>query len=494
MIKFFKLTPLVISAMIAAGCTMAPVYERPESPVAPTFPQGAAYEDLMVTTAPLPTWDNFFTNVKLREVISTALANNRDMRIAILNVEKARAAYGIQRANLMPNVGADFSPTGSHTPETMSPLGVGSTSHTYKATLASTAWEIDLFGRVRSLTEAALQNYLATEEAQYGTQNALIAEVANVWVNVGAQKELLRLQEITLKSQQNSFKLIFDSYRLGARSLLDVEQARTTVETARAAVAQYQRSLAQARNNLELLVGSAVPESLEPTKLEDPSTYGAIAPKGLSSEVLLNRPDIRAAENELKAANANIGAARANFFPRITLTAGIGTGSQHLSDLFSGGSGLWSFAPGVTLPIFTGGANISQLRQAEAEQKAKVASYEKAIQNAFAEVANSLAAEGTMTRQCAALRSLVDATQKAYNISYSRYKNGLDGFLTVLESQRQMVSAQTNYIVAEQNRLSSNVTLYKVLGGGSIKSPAPQTSAAEASSTEVSAVQAESVQ
>ncbi|ANU66411.1 efflux transporter outer membrane subunit [Turicimonas muris] len=467
--NFLKLTPLVISVLIATGCTMAPVYERPESPVAPTFPQGAAYEDLAFSTAPLPTWDTFFTNAKLREVINTALTNNRDLRIAILNVEKARAAYGIQRASLMPNAGADFSPTGSHTPDTMAPTGHGYTSHTYQATLASTSWEIDLFGRVRSLTEAALQNYLATEEAQYGTQNSLIAEVANAWINVGAQKELLRLQEITLKSQQNSFKLISDSYRLGARSLLDVEQARTTVETARAAVVQYQRSLAQARNNLELLVGTKVPESLEPEKLEDPSTYGAIAPKGLSSEVLLNRPDIRAAENSLKAANANIGAARANFFPRITLTAGVGTGSQHLNDLFSGGSGLWSFAPGITLPIFTGGANISQLRQAEAEQKAKVAQYEKTIQSAFAEVANTLAAEGTMTRQCSALRALVDATQRAYNLSYNRYKNGLDGFLTVLESQRQMVAAQTNYIVAEQNRLSSNVTLYKVLGGGSIK-------------------------
>lgn len=469
--KLLKLTPLAFAAMIAGGCTMAPVYERPEAPVAAVFPQGAAYEDLAVTTAPLPTWDNFFTNPKLREVIKTALDNNRDLRIAILNVEKARAAYGIQRSNLMPNVGADFNPTGSRTPDTLAPTGNGYTSHTYRANLASTAWEIDLFGRVRSLTEAALQNYLATEEAQYGTQNSLIAEVANAWVNVGAQKELLRLQEVTLKSQENSFKLISDSYRLGARSLLDVEQARTTVETARSAVVQYQRTLAQARNNLELLVGSAVPESLEPTKLEDPSTYGAIAPKGLSSEVLLNRPDIRAAENSLKAANANIGAARANFFPRITLTAGIGTGSQHLSDLFSGGSGLWSFAPGISLPIFTGGANISQLRQAEAEQKAKVAEYEKAIQSAFAEVANTLASEGTMTRQCAALRSLVDATQKAYNLSYNRYKNGLDGFLTVLESQRQMVAAQTNYIVAEQNRLSTNVTLYKVLGGGSVKSP-----------------------
>ena len=202
--NFLKLTPLVISVLIATGCTMAPVYERPESPVAPTFPQGAAYEDLAFSTAPLPTWDTFFTNAKLREVINTALTNNRDLRIAILNVEKARAAYGIQRASLMPNAGADFSPTGSHTPDTMAPTGHGYTSHTYQATLASTSWEIDLFGRVRSLTEAALQNYLATEEAQYGTQNSLIAEVANAWINVGAQKNCFASRKLRLRANRTA--------------------------------------------------------------------------------------------------------------------------------------------------------------------------------------------------------------------------------------------------------------------------------------------------
>lgn len=472
--NLLKITPLLISVALATGCTMAPKYERPEAPVAPTFPQGEAYNDVTLSEAPLPSWENYFTNPKLRQVIRTALENNRDLRIAVFNVEKARAAYGIQRSGLMPNIGADFAPSGSRTPDTMSQTGNGFTSHSYRATLASTAWEIDLFGRVQSLTEAALQNYLATEEAKHGTKNSLIAEVANAWLDIGAQKELLRLQQVTLKSQLDSFKLISDGYRLGARSLLDVEQARTTVETARAAVVQYQRTLAIARNNLALLVGSAVSMDLEPTKLEAPSAYGAIAPKGLSSTVLLNRPDIRAAENQLKAANANIGAARANFFPRITLTAGVGTGSQHLSDLFSGGSGLWSFAPGITLPLFTGGANISQLRQAEAEHKVQIANYEKTIQGAFAEVSNSLATEGTMKKQCNALKALVDATQKAYNLSYSRYKNGLDGFLTVLESQRQMVAAQTNYITAEQNRLANNINLYKVLGGGAVDVEPPK--------------------
>ena len=262
-----------------------------------------------------------------------------------------------------------------------------------------------------------------------------------------------------------------DSYRLGASSLLELEQARTTVATARAAVAQYERSLAQAQNALNLVVGSQVPADLEPNNLEEATNYGAIAPAGLSSDILLNRPDIKAAEHDLMSANANIGAARANFFPRISLTAGIGSSSRHLSDLFDAGTGLWTFAPSVSLPIFTGGANLSTLRQAEAQQKIMVATYEKTVQNAFAEVSDALATVGTVNRQCAALKDLVNATETAYRLSQSRYKNGLDGFLTVLESQRQMVAAQTNYISAESNRLSSGVMLYKVLGGGSVIEP-----------------------
>lgn len=464
--KLFKPTLLTCALLLATGCTMMPTYERPAAPVEASFPSGIAYDDVPKTTAPLPTWDVFFTNPKVREVIKMALQNNRDLRIAIFNVEKAKAAYGIQRSSLFPNVGAAVNESAGRTPRSISQTGEAITSHTYQANLASTAWEIDLFGRIRSLSEAALQTYLGTEEARWGVKNTLIAEVANAWVNVGAQKELVRLQEVTYKSQIESYKLMLDSYKLGASSLLELEQAKTTVASAQASLAQYQRSLAQARNALNLLVGATVPANLEPTKLEDATTYGAIAPDGLPSEVLLNRPDIKQAENNLKAANANIGAARANFFPRITLTAGIGTSSRHLSDLFDSGTGLWSFAPGISLPIFTGGANLSTLRQAEAERNIMVSTYEKTIQTAFAEVADALATEGTVKRQCEALKRLVNATASAYNLSQSRYKSGLDGFLTVLESQRQMVAAQTTFIGSEQQRLISNIQLYKVLGGG----------------------------
>ena len=469
--KALKLTVIACSLAVCAGCTMAPKYERPAAPVAATFPTGEAYKDVMTTASPLPDWKVFITNPKAKKVVEMALANNRDLRVAILNIEKARAAYGIQRSALMPSVAAGLQENAGKTPSMMSATGSSYVSHTYQANLASTAWELDLFGRVRSLSEAALQQFFSAEENRAAAQNALIAQVATSWINLGAQKEFLRLQKITLQSQEESFKLMSDSYRLGASSLLELEQARTTVATARAAVAQYERSLAQAQNALNLVVGSQVPADLEPNNLEEATNYGAIAPAGLSSDILLNRPDIKAAEHDLMSANANIGAARANFFPRISLTAGIGSSSRHLSDLFDAGTGLWTFAPSVSLPIFTGGANLSTLRQAEAQQKIMVATYEKTVQNAFAEVSDALATVGTVNRQCAALKDLVNATETAYRLSQSRYKNGLDGFLTVLESQRQMVAAQTNYISAESNRLSSGVMLYKVLGGGSVIEP-----------------------
>lgn len=462
-----RVNTIVLTLMLAlGGCTLAPKYEQPQMPVQGTFPTGEAYSDVETANQPLPPWEVFFTNKNARQVIQMALENNRDLRMAMLNVDKARAQYGIQRSQLMPSVGAVATETASKTPATLSQTGNSYVSHSYQANLATSSWELDLFGRLRSLNEAALQNYFATAENRWAAQIELIAAVASAWINVGAQKQFVQLQKITLKSQEESYKLMQSSYRLGASSLLELEQAKTTVAQAKASLVVYQRQLAQARNALELLVGTKVPTELEPKKLEAATSYGAIAPAGLSSTVLLNRPDIRAAENTLKAANANIGAARANFFPTITLTGGVGSASVHLSDLFSSGSGLWSFTPSISLPIFTGGANIAQLQVAEADKGIMVANYEKAIQNAFAEVSDALATEGTVKRQCSALKELVNATQNAYRLSQNRYKNGLDGFLTVLESQRQMVAAETSLIASEQTRLNSNIMLYKVLGGG----------------------------
>ncbi len=481
--RSFKVLPIVAFSLLAVGCTMIPEYERPEAPVEQAFPEGEAYKDIKYTEyekneneqPQMPTWESFFTNAQVKKVIEMALENNRDLRVAIYNVQRAKAAYGIQRADLLPSLSGTADMSAGRTPPKLSSTGSPYTSHTYTANLAVASWEIDIFGRIRSLTESALQNYLATEENQMAIQNSLIAEVAIAWINVGAQKELLRLQQVTLKSQQESYKLMKDSYDYGASSLLDLEQARTTVETARASLIQYQRTLAQARNALAALVGARVPPNLEPPKLIAASTLSAIAPKGLTSAILLDRPDIRAAENNLKSANADIGAARANFFPRISLTGSVGRGSTALGDLFHGPHGMWSFAPDIYLPIFNGGAQVYALEEAEAEKKIMIATYEGSIQSAFKEVADALAADGTMQRQCNALKSLVSATKKAYELSYSRYKNGLDAFLNVLESQRQMVSAQTELILAEQNRLANNITLYRVLGGGSVElQPAPE--------------------
>jgi multidrug efflux system outer membrane protein len=469
-----KINNLLVAALACAlsACTMAPKYETPASPVNAQFPAGAAYDEVMTTEAKLPAWDVFFTDAKLRDVIAMALENSRDFRVASLSVKKAKAAYGITRSSLFPTVAAAGTESASHTPGTLSTTGSSLVTHTYQANLAASSWELDFFGRVRSLTDAALEEYLATEEGRLSAKNALIAQVATAWVNVGAQKNFLQLAEVTLKSQQETYRLMEANYRLGASSKLELEQAKTTVANARASVASYQRSLAQAKNALNLLVGKEVPAGLEPEKLVPVTNLAAVAPAGLSSSVLLNRPDIRQAENQLKAANANIGAARANFFPRITLTGAVGTGSRDLSDLFSGGTGLWSFTPAVSLPIFTGGANISTLRQAEAQKEIMVAQYEKAIQTAFSEVSNALASEGTMGRQTAALKDLMIATENAYALSQTRYKSGLDGFLTVLESQRQMVSAQTNYIASEQATILSRIQLYQALGGASLDTAA----------------------
>lgn len=463
-----KVLPVVLM-LLCTGCTLAPKYEQPAAPVAQTFPSGPAYEEVAFTQEAIPEWQDFFVNEKVKKAIELGLANNRDFRVAALNVEKAKAAYGIQRAPLFPSVAGGLTENASRTPGTLSNTGTSVVQHTYQANLATSSWELDFFGRIRSLSEAALQQYFATEEAKYAAQVALIGEIASAWLNLGTQKELLRLAEVTLKSQEESFKLMQASYRLGAASELDLEQARTTVESAKASKAMYQRTLAQARNALDLLLGTSLPAGLEPQGIEVVTTQAAIVPAGLPSTILLQRPDIRQAENQLKAANANIGAARANFFPRISLTAGVGTGSRDLGDLFDGGTGLWSFVPSISLPIFTGGANLATLRQAEADEKIMVAQYEKAIQTAFAEVADAMAAKGTVTRQTEALKRLMNATTRAYNLSMSRYKNGLDGFLTVLESQRQMVQSQTNYIQSEQQRINALIQLYKVLGGGAPK-------------------------
>ena len=469
MIKIYRLVPLA-AALVLAGCiNLAPDYERPEAPVAQAWPEGESYKLSEVKREALPEWRDFICDEKLRRVIELALANNRDLRMAAYNVEMARAQYGISRSELFPTVAAVAQETAQRTPETLSTRldGTANTTHQYSAQLAMTSFELDFFGRVRNLEEQALQSYLQTQDAQRSAQSTLIAEVAMAWLTLGADEAQLKLQQETLRTQEESFRLVEASYKYGAVSQLDLEQARQTVAAARAAIASYVRAVAQDRNALELLVGAKIDEGLMPDGISLQATLPASLPEGLPSEVLLNRPDVMQAERGMLAANAQIGAARAAFFPSVSLTGGVGSGSMRLSDLFASNSTVWTFSPNVNIPIFTGGANIANLRAAEAYQKKSIADYELAIQTAFQEVADALATEGTVADELLAQQQLAAATAETLRLSEERYKNGADSYLEVLDSQRSNFSAQQAVINAQLSRAASLVTLYKVLGGGS---------------------------
>ena len=476
MIKIYRLVPLA-AALVLAGCiNLAPDYERPEAPVAQAWPEGESYKLSEVKREALPEWRDFICDEKLRRVIELALANNRDLRMAAYNVEMARAQYGISRSELFPTVAAVAQETAQRTPETLSTRldGTANTTHQYSEQLAMTSFELDFFGRVRNLEEQALQSYLQTQDAQRSAQSTLIAEVAMAWLTLGADEAQLKLQQETLRTQEESFRLVEASYKYGAVSQLDLEQARQTVAAARAAIASYVRAVAQDRNALELLVGAKIDEGLMPDGISLQATLPASLPEGLPSEVLLNRPDVMQAERGMLAANAQIGAARAAFFPSVSLTGGVGSGSMRLSDLFASNSTVWTFSPNVNIPIFTGGLNLSNLRLAEATQKRAVASYEQTIQAAFREVADALGMEGTIEYELQARAEYAQAAAMAYELSESRYKQGAAAYTEVLDAQRTKVAAEQTYIASQLSRATSLVTLYKVLGGGSVLAQSEQ--------------------
>ena len=465
--KSFRLLPLVTVLALSGCMSLAPDYERPEAPVAQVWPQDEASRNAELLVNGLAQWSDFFTDARLHQLISLGLENNRSLRSAVFNVERARALYNVSRSELLPSVAAVADETAKRTPESVSTTERQVTSHTYSASLAMTSYELDLFGRVRSSNEMALQSYFQTQAAQRTAQMTVVTEIASTWLSLGAAKAQLKLAADTLTSQQESLKLIEHSYEYGASSQLDVQRAKQTVATAQNAHAAALRSVAQMRNALTMLVGAPVPENLEPNGIELNVTTKVSAVSNVPSEVLLNRPDIAAAEAVLKSANANIGVARANFFPRIALTGSIGTISPEFSNLFDGGTRFWNWAPSVSLPIFTGGANISNLRAAQAQQKAAVAEYEYAIQTAFREVADALAVEGTVADQLKASEDMAAATAESYRLAQERYQSGADSYLSVLDSQRSNFSAQQSLITAQLARATSYVTLYKVMGGGS---------------------------
>jgi len=456
------------TVLLLGGCSLAPEYTRPVSPVPADWPSGAAYQEAKPaasapTAAELP-WREFFADERLQKIIETSLNNNRDLRLAALNVERARALYGIQRAELLPTVNAVGSGSKERVPADLSSTGNAMTSERYDVHLGISSWEIDFFGRIRSLKDRALEEYLATDEARRGARILLVSAVANAYLGLAADRETLKLAAATLETQEAAYRLIRKLCDIGLASELDLRRAQSQVDAARGDVARYTQRTAQDENALNLLVGSPLSPALLPADLG-----GVIPPKeispGLSSELLLHRPDVLAAEHRLKAANANIGAARAAFFPRISLTTTLGTASADLSGLFASGSGIWSFAPQITMPIFDA-RTWSAYDVTKLDREISVAQYEKTIQTAFREVADALAARDTLNRQIAAQQSLVDAVAETYRLSNARYTRGIDSYLGVLDAQRSLYGAQQGLIALHFVGLANRVTLYMVLGGG----------------------------
>ena len=460
----FKFSAMAAAALLAACTNLAPRYDTPAAPLPKAWPQAASAPAGQAFSAELG-WRDVVTDDRLRGVIDLALADNRDLRIAVLNIEQARASYRITAASQWPTVNASAGMSASRTPAEASNTGLVTHTRQYSVELGAAAYELDLFGRVRNLKDAALESFLNTEEAQRSTRLALVAEVANAWLTLAADQAQLELARETLKSQQDSYTMTARQRELGAASGLTLAQAQTSVETARGNVAAYESQVKQDRNALDLLAGAPVPESLLPQPAGDGTAAVLFSvPEGLPSSVLQQRPDVLAAEHLLKAAYADIGAARAAFFPRISLTAAAGTASRSLTDLFKGGA--WSFAPSITLPIFDAGANQANLRSAEVTRDIRVATYEKTLQTAFREVADALAVRSSLDERLAAQQALVDANAKSLELSTARFRGGASSYLEVLDAQRSLYAAQQLLIALKLAEQSNRITLFKALGGG----------------------------
>jgi multidrug efflux system outer membrane protein len=462
---------LLLCAGVLSACTLDPAYRRPEAPVATTWPTGAAYTDTSAASrAPLASdldWHAFFKDPYLRSLIETGLANNRDLRVAALDVAEYEANYRIARANLGPTVDASGSATRENMGSALSSYGSGGTYSTDSLSVGITSWEIDFFGRLRSLKRQALEQYLSTDAARVSTQLSLIATIATDYLQLRSDQSLLTITRNTVAADQQTYDLTLQMMQAGSASMQDVREAENSLASARASLASYARAVAQDRNNLVAEIGGPLPDGLpdDATMLQDQGMLADIS-AGVPSDLLMRRPDIVEAEHTLKAANANIGAARAAFFPKIELTASAGAESGSLSSLFKAGSGAWTFAPTITLPIFDFGYNKANLDVAKIEKNIDVANYEKAIQTAFKEVANALTGRATYVAQVDADQEYVASAQNYYNLAQARYARGTDSFLTLLDAQRTLYTAQQQLITDTLSKLSNLVTLYKTLGGG----------------------------
>ena len=455
---------LMASTALTACASMAPAYEKPALPVAQAWPDGAAAGQ--TTSAADLAWKEVYQDPRLQGVIQLALDQNRDLRVAVLNIERAQAQYRVQRASSLPSVDAGLSGSRSRTPGEVAGTPSAVEGENYSASLGVTAYELDLFGRVRSLNAAALQTYLATAETRRAVQISLIAETATAWATLAADQDLLTVSPNTLTSSEESLALTRRRQEGGAANLLEVRQAETLAEQARGDLAAAQAQVARDRNVLTLLAGTDVPAGLLPEGDLAQLAIRHDLPAGVPSEVLARRPDVLSAEHTLQGMNANIGAARAAFFPRITLTASAGAASTDLSGLFGGGSGAWSFAPAISLPIFDGGANAANLRVAKVDREVALAQYEKTVQTAFREVSDALATQTTINRRLEAATRLLIAAQDAERLSRIRYEQGIDSYLVLLDAQRTRYSAEKALVALWLVRAQTSAGLYKALGGG----------------------------
>ncbi|MFD0893635.1 efflux transporter outer membrane subunit [Luteolibacter ambystomatis] len=444
---FIPLIPLLLS-----GCSLIPDYQRPGAPVADRWPNGGGGSSKDGIDS-----RGFFGDPRLRRIIALSLENNRDVRIAALNVEQIRAQYRISRSELFPTVGVGG--------EAASGRSAGTTTHLYGATVGVTSYELDLFGRVRSLNKSALENYLASDEARRGVQLALASEVAVQYLTERALLEQIALSERTLGAVSKTYDLINQRFTAGDASDLDVQSVNTQVQTAKVNLATYRQQLAQTQNALMLLSGNSIPSNLPGGRGLDSGIVHDLSP-GLPSSLVTRRPDIREAEHNLIGANADIGAARAAFFPSVTLTANGGTASSSFSRLFKSGSGTWLFSPQINLPIFTGGRNQANLDAAVVRKNIQVATYEKTIQTAFREVADGLAARSGLANRISATEALVAAQEKRFSLADARYQRGVDSYFEVLSAQQDLYAAQQSLIQLRLSREANLVSLYKALGGG----------------------------
>jgi multidrug efflux system outer membrane protein len=488
-LRLAPLTGALVMGLALTGCSLVPKYERPEAPVAAQWPAsaGSTQADAAGQAAADMAWQAFVTDPQLRELIGMALANNRDLRAAVQSIEQARAQYQIARANQLPTVGLSGSGTRQR-PGSASAMGGPLVADSYALGVGISDWEIDFFGRVAALKDAALAQYLATEEARKAAQISLVASVASTWLALKTDTDLLVLAERTMGTRQQSYELTRLRFDNGVSSALDMRQAESLLGTAQAARAAQQRARALDINLLTLLVGSPIPDQLLPAvpvvpkpaaqNLEVAGTAPTVpenttqflpVPAGLPSDLLIRRPDIRQAEQQLIAANANIGAARANMFPRISLTANLGRISSEFEGLFGGGnSGMkaWSFGPTVTLPIFDGGRIRANVQASQVARDMAVARYEKAIQTAFREVADALASRTALADQADALKRQALAERDRFRLADLRYRNGVASYLDMLDAQRSLFATEQALAQIQLARQQNEVGLYKALGGG----------------------------